>query len=57
VIGRNDDRSMSQMERYGGDFLDSLLEVDVTAGRYRVVVEGWAGNGGRATVSFPVTGG
>jgi hypothetical protein len=56
-IGRNDDRSFDQMESYGGDFLDSLLEVEVSAGRHRVVVEGFASRGGRASVSFPVTGG
>lgn len=56
-VARNDDRSSGQQERYGGGFFDSLVEVEVPAGQYRVVVDGFAGEGGRATVSFPVTGG
>lgn len=56
-IGRNDDRSFDQMETYGGDFLDSLLEIEVSAGRHRVVVEGFASQSGRASVTFPITGG
>ena len=56
-LDRNDDRSMEQLERYGGGVFDSLIEQEVTAGTYRVVVTGFAGAGGEAEVRFPVVGG
>ena len=56
-LDRNDDRSMEQLERYGGGVFDSLIEQQVPAGTYRVVVTGFAGSGGEAEVGFPVVGG
>lgn len=56
-IDRNDDRSMEQLERYGGGMFDSLIEQEVPAGTYRVVVTGFGGSGGEAEVRFPVVGG
>ena len=56
-IGRNDDRSMAHLEQYGGDRLDSLLELDLPVGEYRLVVTGFAGQGGDGVVTFPVVGG
>ncbi len=56
-IDRNDDRSMEQLERYGGGVFDSLIEQEVPAGIYRVVVTGFGGTGGEAEVRFPVVGG
>lgn len=56
-LDRNDDRSMEQLERYGGGVFDSLIEREVPAGTYRVVVTGFAGSGGEAEVRFPVVGG
>jgi hypothetical protein len=56
-VARNDDRSSDQEDRYGGGFFDSLVEVEVPAGRYRIVVDGFAGEGGEATIVLPVTGG
>jgi hypothetical protein len=56
-VARNDDRSSDHEARYGGGFFDSLIEVEIPAGRYRIVIDGFAGEGGEATIAFPVTGG
>jgi|AntRauTorckE6833_2_1112554.scaffolds.fasta_scaffold30455_1 hypothetical protein len=56
VLARNDDRDADQRARYGGDTFDSLLEVEVEAGRYRLAVDGFAGQGGPGVVAFPVVG-
>ncbi len=56
-IDRNADRSMEQLEQYGGGAFDSLIERQVPAGTYRVVITGFAGQGGAGQVSFPVVGG
>jgi hypothetical protein len=56
-VARNDDRSSDQEARYGGGFYDSLIEVDVPAGRYRIEVHGFAGQSGEATIAFPIIGG
>ncbi len=56
VLARNDDRDMDQQAHYGGGTFDSLIEVEVEAGRYRLVVEGFAGDGGPGVVAFPVVG-
>ena len=56
-IGRNDDRSTAHLDEYGGDRLDSLLELDLSAGSYRLVVTGFGGQGGDGVVTFPVVGG
>jgi len=57
-LARNDDRSSQQQERYGGGTFDALIAQEVpAAGRYRIVVTGFAGQGGAGQVSFPVVGG
>ncbi|MEX2550710.1 MAG: DUF2510 domain-containing protein [Nitriliruptoraceae bacterium] len=56
VIARNDDRDADGRARYGGGTFDALLEVEVEAGRYRLVVDGFAGGGGPGVVAFPVVG-
>ncbi len=56
-LAMNDDRSAEQREEYGGDFLDSLIEIDVAEGRYRLIVEGWMGAAGTGQALFPVVGG
>ncbi len=56
VLASNDDRDMDQQARYGGDTFDSLIDVEVAAGRYRLVVDGFAGQGGPGVVAFPVVG-
>ena len=56
-LDRNDDRSMEQLEQYGGGTFDSLIERQVPAGTYRVVVTGFGGQGGSGQVVFPVVGG
>jgi|GEM_PF-3009554 len=57
-LARNDDRSSQQQDRYGGGTFDALLEQEIeTAGSYRVVITGFAGQGGSGQVSFPVVGG
>ena len=56
-IDRNDDRSMEQLERWGGGVFDSLIEREVPAGTYRVVVTGFAGQGGAGELTLPVVGG
>lgn len=40
----NDDRSTEQLETFGGGVLDSLIDVRLDAGRYRVQVEEWGGD-------------
>ena len=56
-LDRNDDRSFAQQEEYGGGGLDSLIEIEVPAGTYRVVITGFASEGGSGIVSFPIVGG
>ena len=56
-IDRNDDRSSDQLDRYGGEVFDSLIEREVPAGTYRVVITGFAGQGGSGQVGFPIVGG
>ncbi len=56
VLARNDDRDPDQQARHGGDTLDPLIDVEVAAGRYRLVVDGFAGQGGPGVVAFPVVG-
>ncbi len=57
-VATNDDRSSQQQERYGGGTFDALIEQEVpAAGSYRIVITGFAGQGGSGQVSFPVVGG
>jgi hypothetical protein len=57
-LASNDDRSSGQQDRYGGGTFDALIEQEIpTAGSYRVVITGFAGQGGSGQVSFPVVGG
>lgn len=57
-LASNDDRSSRQQDQYGGGTLDALIEQEIrTAGSYRVVITGFAGQGGSGRVSFPVVGG
>jgi hypothetical protein len=46
LLGENDDRGEELVDRVGGDWLDPLLEFDLEPGEYRVLVRGWAGDGG-----------
>jgi hypothetical protein len=57
-LASNDDRSSGQQDEYGGGTFDALIEQEIpTAGSYRVVITGFAGQGGSGQVSFPVVGG
>lgn len=57
-LATNDDRSSQQQGRYGGGTFDALIEQEVpAAGSYRIVITGFAGQGGSGQVSFPVVGG
>lgn len=56
-LAMNDDRSVEHLEEYGGDWLDSLIEIDVSEGRYRLIVEEWSGQAGTGQALFPVVGG
>jgi len=53
----NDDRSTEELETFGGGVLDSLIDVRVEAGRYRVLVEEWNGNPGDGVLLLPIVGG
>lgn len=56
-LAMNDDRSVEHLEEYGGDWLDSLIEIDVAEGSYRLIVEEWSGQPGTGQALFPVVGG
>lgn len=56
-LAMNDDRSVEHLEQYGGDWLDSLIEIDVAEGSYRLIVEEWSGQPGTGQALFPVVGG
>ena len=53
----NDDRSTEDLDTFGGNRFDSLIDVRVEAGRYRVLVEEWSGNPGDAVLLLPIVGG
>lgn len=57
-LASNDDRSSQQQDRYGGGTFDSLIEQEIpAAGSYRIVITGFAGQGGSGQVSLPIVGG
>lgn len=46
LLSENDDRGDQVVDRIGGDSLDPFLELELTPGAHRVLVQGWAGDGG-----------
>jgi hypothetical protein len=57
IIDTNDDRGSQQVGNTDGGWADPLLDVTVSAGRYRLVVEGYNQRAGAGEVRFPVVGG
>jgi hypothetical protein len=53
----NDDRGDDGASRFGGHPLDALIEVNIDAGHYRLVVSGWNGQAGDGRVIFVDVGG
>lgn len=52
----HDDRGAEGVIDFSGGQLDALIDVELHAGRYRLVVEGWSGQAGNGQVQFPVVG-
>jgi hypothetical protein len=51
LLAENDDRGERYVERVGGEWLDPLLELDLEPGQHRVIVRGWAGDGGEFSLT------
>lgn len=56
-VAYNDDRNADQLAQYGGDRYDSLIDVDLPAGRYLIEVRGFGGRSGAGQLLVQELGG
>lgn len=55
-VARNDDRGADGVQRFGGDSLDPLLELELDPGTYRLEVTGFGSSSGSFTIQVETLG-